>query len=482
MRKIWIPLIFLFSILLYVNSIFGTFLIDDTFLIRDNPFIENFRNLISYFTSGTETFGRPVRLLSFYIDTAIFGKNPIGYHLSNIIYYGIFCSLAYYFCLRFWENKILAIFTTFIFVAHPLHTEGVAYISGRKDILGGIFGFASLICFLNQNRTSRLLTILFFLLAINTKETYAILPLLYLISEYYQKKSIKQQKSFLALFFIVAFIFLLYIIFFRNRIFFDYFHTIPVYGNNQGVNFATAVKISGYIFFLSFFPFSLSADYTYNAVKRINISDPQFFVSAAILLFAVGAAYFLRFRQKEVSFGFSWMLIGLLPVCQIVPYPEIISERSLIFLSFGTCLVISRILLILHKNYARGILGILFIIFSVTTINRNKVWHDELSLWQATVKAQPDCARGHYNLGCALVKRNQLFAAEQEFLISLKINPPELITVPDYSSDALVNLGNIYFSLKNFSQAKICYQQALKCNRKNYLARHNLKIIKRIIR
>ncbi|MCX8011595.1 MAG: hypothetical protein N3A64_00355, partial [Desulfobacterota bacterium] len=314
MKKYRIPfLIFLFSFIIYANSISGGFLFDDTFLIRDNPFIESFGNFISYFTSATETFGRPVRLLSFYIDTVIFGKNPIGFHLSNIFYYSLFCILIYYFCRKFWGNELLAIFTTLIFITHPLHTEGVAYISGRKDILGGIFSFASLICFLKKTRTFRLLTILFFLMAINTKEIYAIIPLIFLLLEFFQGKTIKNQKLFFGFLFVSSFIFLLYVIFFRNRIFFDYLHTIPVYGNNEGVNFPTAIKISAYIFYLAFLPFDLSADYTYNAVKRITFFEPQFFISFALLAIGGGLAYFLRFRQKEVSLGLSWMYISLLP-------------------------------------------------------------------------------------------------------------------------------------------------------------------------
>ena len=485
MEKLCLILFFLFFIsVLYGNTISGTFLFDDTFLIRNNPFIENFSNFISYFTSGTETFGRPVRLFSFYLDTALFGKSTMGYHISNLIYYALFCTLAYCFCQLLFENKILSIFTTPIFIAHPLHTEGVAYISGRKDILGGLFSFATLICFLkflkNKERAYSLLTVLFFLLAINTKETYAILPILFLAIGYYQGEKFSNQKYLLTGLFIVAFIFSLYVMFFRNRIFFDYLHIIPVYGNNQGVNFPTAIKISAYILYLAFLPFSLSADYTYNAIKRINFSDPHFFISALILIFFGFATYFLRHRQKEVSFGFLWMLICLLPVCQLVPYPEIISERSLIFLSFGTSMVIAGILLRFPKKYAVGLLCLILAIFSLTTIKQNRVWHDDLSLWEATVKQQPDCARAHYNLGCALAQNKKFHAATKEFLTSVAINPPELITVPDYSYDALLNLGNTYFLLENYTKAKKYFSQILKHNKNDQKALRNLKIAEKL--
>ena len=162
MSKFRLPIIFFLLIsALYANSISGAFLIDDTFLVRDNPFIENFSNFTSYFTSGTESFGRPVRLFSFYLDTALFGKNTIVYHISDILYYTVSCILAYFLCQLLFENKYLSFIITLIFFAHPLHTEGVAYISGRKDILGGLLSFASLIFFIeylkNRKRTYSLL-------------------------------------------------------------------------------------------------------------------------------------------------------------------------------------------------------------------------------------------------------------------------------------------------------------------------------------
>ena len=104
MSNFRLPIIFFLLIFaLYANSISGAFLIDDTFLVRDNPFIENFSNFTSYFTSGTETFGRPVRLLSFYIDTTLFGKSTTGIisQIFFIIPYSVFSPISFVnFCLK----------------------------------------------------------------------------------------------------------------------------------------------------------------------------------------------------------------------------------------------------------------------------------------------------------------------------------------------------------------------------------------------
>jgi tetratricopeptide (TPR) repeat protein len=479
-RRLMICFLLLIA-MLYVNSLPGDYVFDDTFLVRDNPYIESIPNFISYFTEGSkELGGRPVRLTSFFLDTLVFGKNLYGYHASNIFYYAVYCLLIFFFSRRLLGQDFVAIAATLLFITHPLHTEGVAYISGRKDILGGLFSIASLIGYDRYIHSRRLkdalLTLLFFLLAIAAKEIYAILPLLYLGLNIYRKVPLREQKTFCFSLGGFGLVFVLYVMFVRNTIFFDYLHTIPVYGGNQGVNFATGVKICAIILQKAFLPFNLSADYTFNAVKRINFSDPAFFVSFFVVLIPVLGAFIYR-RKGIIFFGLMWLAVLLLPVCQLVPYPEILSERSLILLSFGTCLVIAHLIGHLPRRWSVGCLLIVLTIFSVTTIKRNLDWRNDMTLWQSAVEAQPDCARARYNLGIAFAGNKQLDAAEKAFLASLALNPPELVTVPDYSLDALVNLGNTYALRGDLVGAETVYRRVLHYDDANRLALQNLQIV-----
>jgi Flp pilus assembly protein TadD len=82
----------------------------------------------------------------------------------------------------------------------------------------------------------------------------------------------------------------------------------------------------------------------------------------------------------------------------------------------------------------------------------------------------------------ALARKGRLAEAEKEFLASLAINPPHLVTVPDYSSSALANLGNIYLLRGDLARAKTCYEMVLRYDRNNHLASQNLAILRKMER
>lgn len=488
MKNNWIwqsGVLLLLIAILYGNTIDGDYVFDDFFLIKDNPFIETPQALLSYFTSGTkELAGRPVRLLSFFIDTQIFGKNLIGFHVSNIIYYMAYCLLVFYFLYRLFKDNKLSFIVALIFLSHPLHTEGVAYLSGRKDVLGGIFSVTSLLFFdqfiQDNKKKDGLLTVLFLICAVGTKEIYAIVPLLYLLILDYRDKSIFEYRSFLFLMLFGAALFIGYVLFIRNTAFFDYTKTIPVYGNGQGVNWPTKLKICLIMISLTFFPFKLSADYTYNAIKRIDYSEPVLYLSIAFFFLCLTGVACYRKKNKQVAFALSWIVICLLPVCQIIPYPEIISERSLIFLSLGSSILIAVLIMQVSKKYIFLVTGVIVIVFSLKTIDQNRVWTNEYTLWKSASETYPDCARARYNLGLEYAYKKDYQSAKREFAASLEINPVDITTVPDYSINALLNLGNIYLLQKNIPDAEQCYKRIIAVDKNHIGATKNLEILEKI--
>ena len=139
----------------------------------------------------------PLRDLSYRLDLAVFGRNPLGFRVHNLALYAACCA-ALWFCARS-ISRILrpgshgeperpareawfAAGVTMLFAAHPSHAESVAWIAGRKDLLSGLFALLSLWMFLegtHRARASRgrlLASYTLFLLAILSKSSVVAMP------------------------------------------------------------------------------------------------------------------------------------------------------------------------------------------------------------------------------------------------------------------------------------------------------------------
>jgi hypothetical protein len=135
-------------------------------------------------------FFRPLFILSYLIDTKIWGARPFGFHLTNVIFHSLDAFLVYIFSLRAvaelrltaGTKKIVSIAAGALFLLHPSHTEAVSWISGRADVLATCFCLASLLfyfAYVHSERKSQLaLSLLSFVVALLAKESAICLPFL----------------------------------------------------------------------------------------------------------------------------------------------------------------------------------------------------------------------------------------------------------------------------------------------------------------
>jgi len=128
---------------------------------------------------------RPVVLVSFAIEHQFLGEYVWASHAINVLLYGFMCFLLYRVLRKLFVgySYILSFFITLLFAVHPVHTEVVASIKNRDEILAFIFGllaFREAILYTTTAKLYRLLLVcLFFLLALFSKLT--ILPLAFII-------------------------------------------------------------------------------------------------------------------------------------------------------------------------------------------------------------------------------------------------------------------------------------------------------------
>lgn len=186
-------IIFFFSFLLYSQSINFKYTMfdDDSLLIKNKEFFTTDRDLKTIFTTDafltTEgTFYRPLQNISFLIDAKVFGIMDVRmFHFTNVFLFALIALSLYFLLLKFNISHLIAFFGTLVYAAHPLFVSSATWIPARGDLLLTLFAILSFIFwikFINKKKYSTLIiSWLFFTLALFTKETAALLPVLFFI-------------------------------------------------------------------------------------------------------------------------------------------------------------------------------------------------------------------------------------------------------------------------------------------------------------
>jgi protein O-mannosyl-transferase len=138
-------------------------------------------------------FFRPLFILSYLVDTKIWGARPFGFHLTNVVFHSLNAFLTFVLSLRLLEDlkltagqkRMIAISAGALFLVHPSHSEAVAWISGRADLMATFFCLASLCFYLTYARGKRpaqlALSLLCFTIALLAKESAICLPFLVIV-------------------------------------------------------------------------------------------------------------------------------------------------------------------------------------------------------------------------------------------------------------------------------------------------------------
>lgn len=182
-----LPLLLILSFCLYLPTLgHNAFADDEIYLAYANRFLREapWTELYRLFLGPTNPWEfLPARDFSYWLDFRIYGDEPAGFHLTNLLWYAASCAAVGYlmraaivFCRPEWQRQagVLALLATVLFTVHPAHVEVVAWIASRKDLMAGTFGalalWASFSAFQNGLLRGRLAAaLLFFLLACLSK-------------------------------------------------------------------------------------------------------------------------------------------------------------------------------------------------------------------------------------------------------------------------------------------------------------------------
>lgn len=463
--------LFLVTAGLYANTLGNDFLWDDDNLITQNQYIREIKNIPLFFTveywEHLHPFAevgiyRPIRATSFALDYAIWGMNPAGFHLGNLVINAI-NSIAVYFlaivlfpyflprekanalpekqsqCLKISPDVHIfhfAFLTALIFSVFPLHTESVDWIKNRSEILMFLFFVSSCIFFIKALSSgeirSRVLFLIFSVffacLAALTKEITVVLPLVLtaFVFVFVPKKKLPKAIVFLLPFFVITGI----LFFFRVST------SVPLVqkgGITPMDHLLNPLHIAGNYLDMLILPIF------FNAERALKISNARIsFFTLYSLLLVCGYFYLLYFTRKKrwnpAFFALIWIGITLLPLFPVYAIKgRTIAESRLYLPSFGFSLFCAFLILQYLRHYPvqkkKGHLAmaILFPImasfFASLIVRRNLTWNNPETFWLDCIEKSPSLGRPYYNLAVYYGEQKKYILSNKYYFDALFVDP-----------------------------------------------------------
>lgn len=435
-----------FAFILYDQSIYHNYTLDDNSVISENRItkqgIAGIPTILKtdywYGSNQDELRGpiyRPAPLIVFAIVWQFFPNNPHAYHFINVLLYAISCLILFLVLCKLFKNQnlIFPFVCSLLYAGHPIHTEVVNNIKSLDEIFCFLFGMLSIL-FIFRYISTRSIVSLFlggmsFFLALISKETgiafLVVIPLtIFFFTDQPGKKIVRISVILIA--FTAVWLLLRMIIFkdlnqkagIANSLLNNIVNGAPDFISWQATAFYTLLRYIG----LLIFPHPLSFDYSFAQIEIKNLNDPAALLGI-VLYFALGTYALINIRKKSiVAFAILFYLITLAPVSNVFFIGgSTMAERFMYIPSLGFCIILTYFLIKLTKtenvksrfnNLSKFfsvnsflfifVLGII-VLYSVKIFSRNKDWKDNITLFSHDVTIVKNSAKAHFILGTVLL-------------------------------------------------------------------------------
>jgi tetratricopeptide (TPR) repeat protein len=455
---------------------------------------------------------RPFSLFLFSIEYGLFGPEAGVSHIINALLYGLTGIILYTLLLKvfptnemkFWQSK--AFWITAIFLVHPLHTEVVANIKSRDEILAFLFGIWSisqLWDYLETHRVSQLVvaSVLFFL-SLMSKET--MIPLVVfgpLFFYFFHKTPLKNSMKAQGLTFILPTVLYLFIrisvVGLPDAKLPDELMNHPFLFADTGQKFATIFLIFAASIKLLFVPYPLTHDYypfhlpfLDEEIQYASWNDLGAITGVILLAFFI----FFIIRGWKSKREYSYLLLLFLAIYGLTsnvlfPVGVFMNERFLYApsLIFSWLLVSSLFEFLPNQkgftNKTATYLSVLLLVFgSFWTMKRSQVWKTDYALSLADVQVSSGSAKANLSAGDALLKKlqsregqvnkNQIITEAYDYLKkSLDIHPTYFPPID--------LLAQLYFEAGNYDESVRFYTHCIERKPENPIFRNNIAVIAR---
>jgi len=476
-----IALISVAAVVPYFNIFNNTFAYDDSDYFLGWEGIKSI-NITSFFSGDAPMYYhhvyRPIRSIIQSIVYQFSSTNPFGYHLFALGVHLLNTFLIYLIAKRIF-NKIVALVSATIFALLPVHTMSITFITASFNTAGLVFLLVSFYLYLLFDQAHHkkyfYLSLVAALLAFFTYELTLILPLLIILSDLCIKNLTKKQFKSYAKYYLFYFLGAIFFLITRFSIIGKIYKGPFLIEIDFFSRMLTMSKSFVRYIYLTIFNYPLSAHYDTEIAN--SLFDIKVLASFAVIFGLIGLAIFFYKRNLKIyTFITFWFFISLLPVANIVPIAFFVSEQYLYLASFAWSLLLGIIFYKLSGSFKEKkqglitslliVLIMLCLVYGYLTWSRNKDWRNDLTLWTAVLKRQPNSVKAYNNI--AFYYRN-----EENYQLAQEYLQKALEIKPEYSL-AYVSLGELYMDQGQFGKAIEYFKKAISL-RPNYAASyHNL--------
>jgi protein O-mannosyl-transferase len=462
------------------------FVFDDQTLVVDNELVQlplsRAHELL--LSPGPGVSYRPLRILSYMVDYRIAGGlDPATFHASSLVHHALVTIALYALAWLLLGSVPGALLAAALFAVHPLGSEAVVYVAGRRDQLSTLFVLLALLCWCRllgaphrphdpprarRGRSSLVRGLLVALmvacaiLGVAAKEMVVVLPVLALLLAVPLRAAAQRggdtSHAWTALgataVALVAVGIWLYSDTLGSAL-------AKVGGEALAPQPALSLRVVGRYLLLAAWPGPLLADYRAHAfaLPTAAIDGPSLVAALALSAVVVTGAV-LWLRGSMVGAGLLWFVVALLPVAQIVPYSEVVSEHNAYLALAGLALAAAALATAAARTRPRLVAVVavaLIMVLGVRSHVRALDWRDSLSLWRATVATAPGSIRGQFNLGIAMVAEGDLVGAKPVLERAHELAPDD--------RDILLTLATLEGRLGGFERAEELARRAIALRR-----------------
>jgi len=464
------------TVVAYLPSLRGEFVFDDHELIAENPMLQAKDGLYRFWFTAESPDYRPMTWSLWWLERRLWGTNPIGYHVVNVLLHAVDSVLVWLILRRL--RIPAAWLAAAVFAVHPVNVATVAWVSEQKNTLSMLFYALAILLYLRFDEVNRwrwyMLSLAAFFLALLSKTAVVMLPVALLGCVWWVRGRIRRRDWLCCVPYFAASLILAVV-------------TIVQHHRALG---GTAVRTGGFAsrlvtagcvpwFYLSkaLLPFNLTVIYPR---WEIGASHWVSFVPGIVL---IGGLFVFWWKRQSwgrpLLFGLGYFVVMLFPVLGF--FDQAFYRYSLVADHWQYFSIVGVIALVVaagkkigdrigkHSRNWGAVMGMAVLtVLAVATWRRSWVYADDETLWRDNAAKNPHAWLAYYNIGVALEKAGRMEEAIAPWEQALRIKP-------DYI-EAHYNLGIALGQLGREEDAIGHWEQALRIKPDFAEAQYNLGV------